>query len=251
MRPLMIGLFLSSFLAGLVLFTPLAVVLRLSGSEAFGVKWSSVTGTLSGGRVSQLRANGDLIGDAEFALRPSGLLRLVLEYSVTWSGPAGKGTGRIKAGPGGHLSLSDFRVDLSLAEMPGLASWIRHSGGQASLQGEMIRFSEGRCKAARGTVSSDALNRNAAYLGPGWSDLSGDLRCEAGNLIIPMVADNTSGTRINAQVVFGAERGAGLEAAVRGPINSELRQILPLMGFQQDDTGFAYQQQLTAQGHVQ
>ena len=85
-----------------------------------------------------------------------------------------------------NSALYDYDLDLDLMEIEQAARWIQQSGGRIALQGDIIRFKDNACHEAKGVARSDVLERNRAILGDGWSEMQGELRCEAGDLVIPL-----------------------------------------------------------------
>jgi hypothetical protein len=225
---------------GLVLFMPLAAILKLSGAQARGLSWTSVEGTLSGGEIRGLRAGTQLLGDGALKLRPATLLRFGAGYAFSWSGPAGSGTGRAAVFPDGTIELQDYTFRLDLAALDGLALWIRQSGGEARLSGPLIRLSNGRCDKAEGVITSDALTRNEALLGPGWPEMTGKIACLGPDLAIPLAAQSASGTRIDTLARFNLQRTGSMEARVSGFVPQDFQYALPIAGFVPDGGAYVY-----------
>jgi len=87
-----------------------------------------------------------------------------------------------------------------------------------------------------GRASSDVLERNRDALGPGWSALEGELRCED----VPLLSETASGTRFGA--VLKAQPGVRtkFEARLSGKISRPMAFALPLAGFARDGEEFVY-----------
>lgn len=90
MRFLLLFLLIAGFVIGLIVFAPLSFILKTTGAADRGLSWTSVDGTLAGGRITGLRAGQDLLGDASLKLNPASLLGLGIEYNFDWSGPSGE-----------------------------------------------------------------------------------------------------------------------------------------------------------------
>lgn len=226
--------------AGLVIFMPLATILKLVGAEERGLSWTAVDGTLMGGSIRSLRAGDDLLGDATVQLQPATLLRLGVEYEFDWSGPAGAGRGKAAAFSGGAVEISDYDIRFNFASMEGLATWIRQSGGEARLAGPMIRFKDGTCDYAEGLSWSDAMSRNTALLGPGWPEMTGSVNCMGPDLAIPFAAQSTSGTQVDTLVRFSFQRPGTMEARISGFIPQDFQYALPIAGFVPDGGAYVY-----------
>lgn len=240
MRFILLSVLFVGFVLGLAAFAPLGLVLKLSGAEGRGISWTSAKGSLSGGEISGLRAGADRIGDAKVSLKPAALLGGRLEYAFDWTGPAGTGSGRAAASLTGATELRDFAFDLAVSEFGAFPVWLRRSGGRAQLNGDVIRLRNGECDEARGTSWSDALERNEALLGPGWSEFTGTLSCDRGALLIPFASANGNGTRLDAAARIGSGATATLEAQVSGFISEQARFALPMAGFVPEGGAYVY-----------
>ncbi|MBY9067694.1 type II secretion system protein N [Hyphomonas sp. WL0036] len=240
MRFLLIIFLVIGFVVGLAAFAPLSFILKASGAQERGLSWTSVEGTILGGKVTGLKAGDDFLGDASLKFDPSALLGLGIAYDFDWAGPAGKGTGKAAAFASGSTELKDYNLELDFAALDGVAAWIRQSGGNARLSGDMIRFRKGACDKASGQAWSDALEKNAALLGPGWPDLSGALSCEGDVLLIPMQSQSPTGTRLDAAARFRFGQSGRLEARVSGVIPQQFQYALPLAGFVPDGGTYVY-----------
>lgn len=240
MRFLLFLVLIVGFLAGLVAFAPLGVILKMAGAEDRGLSWTSAEGTLAGGRITGLKAGQDVLGDARLKLNPASLLSLGVEYDFDWTGPAGKGTGRAAAFATGNTELRDFNIELDFSSLDGVAAWIRQSGGKARLTGEVIRFRQGACDKASGQSWSDALAKNSVLLGPGWPDLAGEISCDGDMLLIPLQSASPLGTNLDAAGRFHLGGRGSIEARVSGVIPQQFQYGLPLAGFVPEGGTYVY-----------
>lgn len=240
MRFLLLFLLIAGFVIGLIVFAPLSFILKTTGAADRGLSWTSVDGTLAGGKITGLRAGQDLLGDASLKLNPASLLGLGIEYTFDWSGPSGEGTGRAGAFASGAIELHDFDIQLDFAALDGAAAWIRQSGGKARITGDLIRFRKGACDKATGQTWSDVLNKNSVILGPGWPDLSGNLTCEGDTLLIPLQSKSPLGTQLDAAARYRPGGDASVVARVSGVIPQQFHYGLPLAGFAPDAGSYVY-----------
>lgn len=239
-RLFLLPLFALGIAAGLLAFAPLAVVLDVSGIRRSGIDWTSATGTMLDGRLEGITANGASYGDAAARLLPEHLLGGAMKFAVDWTGPSGRGTGQMTFQSHKNIALYDYELDLDLMEIEQAARWIQQSGGRIALQGDIIRFRDNACHDARGTARSDVLERNRAILGDGWSDMQGELRCEAGDLVIPLESTNAIGTKFGAFLRLRPGLPGRFEARVSGLVTRELDYVLPLAGFQREGSEYVY-----------
>ena len=240
MRFLLLLVLIAGFLIGLIAFAPLSFILKTTGAADRGLSWTSVDGTLAGGRITGLKAGPDLLGDASLKLNPASLLGLGLEYDFDWRGPSGQGTGRAAAFASGAIELRDFDIELDFSALEGAATWIRQSGGKARLSGNLIRFHKGACDKANGETWSDVLSKNSVILGPGWPDLSGNLACEGDTLLIPLQSKSPLGTQLDAAARYRPGGKASVVATVSGVIPQQFHYGLPLAGFAPDAGTYVY-----------
>lgn len=239
-RTALLALLLLGFVAGLVAFAPLSAALKASGARQRGLSWAQAEGTVLSGRVVGLALRGVGYGDADLTFSPGGLLTGNLQYTVNWAGPQGAGRAKVSAGSGGRVALRDFAVSLDLAQLEQAALWIRQSGGRLDLTGSSLRFGPQGCISAEGNARSDVLERNQDILGPGWAPMQGELRCEAGTLVIPMASENQTGTRFQADLRLAPNQPGQFEARVSGLVPRELAFALPIAGFTPQGQDFVY-----------
>lgn len=225
---------------GAAAFAPLSAVLDAAGARRGGLDWTSASGTLLDGRLEGISANGKDYGNAALRLKPAALMGGALQFAIDWNGPSGRGAGQMAMTSVKNVTLRDYDLDLDLMALEQAARWIQQSGGRVSLRGEVIRFKDNACLEASGTARSDVLERNRAVLGDGWSDMQGDLRCEAGDLVIPLEAVNATGTKFGAQLRLRPGLPGRFEARVSGLVTRDLDYVLPLAGFRRDGNEYVY-----------
>jgi len=248
-RLLLLLLLFSGFLIGLAAFAPLETALRMGGANRLGVSWASAEGTVFDGKLTSIENRGTRIGDANLRLMPAALLTGRLKYGVEWTGEGGRGNGELSAGFGNRRSLTNYDIDLDLVHLEQAARWIQQSGGRLVVRGSHIRFKGNQCLDAKGTAQSDVLDRNREILGPGWSEMRGELRCENGMLVVPLESANASGTQFLALLRFAPGGPGSFEARVSGPISRELMFALPIAGFTLDGRDYVYNYLPAPQGN--
>lgn len=237
-RLALIALLAIGLLAGLITFAPLGTVLSIVKAGQ-PIAWTRAEGTISNGRLEGLTYDGRALGSADLRLLPAGLLTGNVRYAVDWEGEEGRGAGNLSVG-GGSLAVSDFKLEFDLGEIQDTALWIQQSGGLVQTEGELIRFKGPTCVRAEGVARSDVLERNREILGAGWSTMQGDLRCENGDLVIPLEASNNSGTRFLAQIRVAPGQTGRFDARVSGMIPRDLEFALPIAGFQKVGRDYVY-----------
>ncbi len=239
-RIVLLLLLVAGFVAGLIAFAPLEAALRLGGAEARGLAWDAADGTVLDGQLNGIAVSGASYGNAGLKLVPMALFSGQLKYAVTWNGDYGRGTGDVSLGAGERAALHQFDLDLDLLRLDQAALWIRQSGGRVQLKGTVVRFDASGCVAADGTAMSNVLEQNVEILGAGWSPMHGKLRCENGDLVIPLDSANSSGTRFSAQLRVAPGRPGRFDARVSGLLPRELDFALPIAGFTRDGADYVY-----------
>jgi len=212
------GIFLAMLAAALILFLPLRLALGWLALD--GLSARAVSGSIWMGRLRDARFRGVplgdidmglgvmplLLGQARFALRgeKDGERRIDGAVSIGWRGPAIRGLSAHLGAGGAFAPLPISSLDLADVD---------------------LRFRSGRCLEAGGLVKAGTGGDMAGIALPG--GLSGTIRCEAGDLLLPLVSQ--SGTEQVVLRLRGDGRYTG-ELIVR-PTNAETRGGLIAAGF--------------------
>ncbi|MGA1342596.1 MAG: type II secretion system protein N [Hyphomonas sp.] len=239
-RTLIVSLLLIAALVAGMAFVPLEAVLNAAGLRNQEIGWTSARGSVFSGRIEGLSVKGTEYGTADLRLVPAALTQRQMTYEVDWTGPKGIGSSRVTVRGADQIELTDYEIDLDLAAFARSARWVEKSGGRMKLQGTQLSFTNGRCAQATGRASSDVLERNRDALGAGWSPLEGELRCEDGALVVPLLSENTSGTRFGAVLKAAPGVRTRFEARISGKISRPMAFALPLAGFARDGEEFVY-----------
>lgn len=239
-RTLIVILLLIAALVVGAAFVPLEALLNSTGARDQGVNWTSAKGSVFSGRVEGLTVKGTQYGTADLRLVPAALPQRKITYDVDWTGPNGIGTSKVTMAASNQIELTDYAIDLDLATFANSARWIERSGGRVKLEGSLMRFTDGKCAEVDGKASSDVLERNREALGAGWSPLEGALSCEDGALVVPLMSENTSGTRFGAVLKAAPGARTKFEARLSGKISRPMAFALPLAGFARDGEEFVF-----------
>lgn len=233
-------LLLAGIAGGLIAFAPLGTALRIMEAETRGLGWQQSEGTILNGTLKGIAFNGAEYGDATLKLKPLSLLSGQIGYDVSWTSEHGRGAGSVSMGGGQNTALRAFDLVLDLRQLEHAALWIRQSGGSVRFQGQVVHFGRSGCKKAEGSATSDVLERNIEILGAGWAPMRGELRCENGDLVIPLESENASGTRFSAQLRIAPNRPGRFDARVSGLLPRDLEFALPIAGFTRDGADYVY-----------
>jgi general secretion pathway protein N len=202
--------------------------------ERSGISAAAVGGTVWSGRAQGLYSRGSTIGDLEWSLRPTALLRGALAGHARLSGAGGNIETQFEQSFSGLLKLEAARGDLSLAMLgslvPGLS---RNWSGQVSADLAELVIDGDWPVSARGTVDVRQLAApppRAANLGsfrltlPGPTGNTDELRASVTQTEGPLVVDG--------QLTVGRDRSFLLEGHVapRGTPSSDLANLLRVLG---------------------
>lgn len=213
-RFFLILLFLLVLIGTLVLNTPLSFVLDKAGAQTAGLRWSTAEGTVFKGRLSGASFAGQQIGDIALQTRLRSLLTGKLGYDVVWQGTPGQGSGSLIIGRRG-FELTDFNGQVRLDQLRYLASEIRATGARLTLREAFVRFDNGDCADANGSVSSDVLTRFAERFGQDAGVFQGTLACDGPMLQVAGMGDFGLEDEITAALRIGVKEVSSLEAMVR------------------------------------
>lgn len=235
-RVLLISVFVVAFVGTAVASIPLSYVMRASGIAERGVSWQQARGTIWHGQVTGLGVNGEWAGAIEGDFSLVRVLTGKPSHLVTWSGPAGHG--RALAGfSGSAIHVEDGQAVLTFdatrisAIFPAQAVSLRLSG---------VSLDAGRdgCRTAKGRADTNALAQISSQYGAAWPDLSGDLSCEQGELVVSLEGQAADGTQISAKAWLNG--GGRLE--LRDVPDSQTNALL-LAGFTNESGKYVYLQQ--------
>jgi general secretion pathway protein N len=203
---------ISVFFTGLATL-PLGFVLDRSGLAGGKIVWSATQGTIWNGRVVGLTFQGQPYGDLRTRLRLQELTLGRLAFDVRLQSAGVRGLGIIRPVGFNAIEATDVQLELDLSALHMLDPRLRSVGGEIALQSSKVMLDSRGCVEAIGTASSDMLSRVAMALGQSWSSVSGELRCEAGALVVPLEGGGPEGELFSAQGKFG-KGGSSIEARV-------------------------------------
>ena len=213
-------LFLAFFAVAMLAFLPLRLALGWGGLAGQGFTAREVTGSLWSGRLVEARFGDIALGDLDAGLSPFALLigRARIALAGESDDPARRLSGTVEIGRN-RAAVIDATGPLSpgnaFAPLPVTA---------LDLDALTVRFVDGTCQAAEGRVRATLAG---AFLGqPLPGALSGNARCDAGALLLPLAS--------------GAGEGVNLRMWPDGRYRAELTLIPtdPTIGARLDGAGF-------------
>lgn len=222
---------------------PLAWAAGQISPAGSAVSWSQGQGSVWQGRLVNVAAGQQLIGDAALSLRPVKLLAGGLSYRVDLSGPVAEGRGRVTL-ESQSIAVDNANFVARIEHLIGLNATVRAAGGQVRAQSVSIELDRRlRCVRATGLIATEFLANLGAQFGEELPELEGELTCVAGISRIALQGNVTGGVNvsINADIAIGAT--SSLDARVSGA-GGEFAQALVALGFTTEQGDFVYTREL-------
>jgi general secretion pathway protein N len=163
----------------LVLLMPLSLAMSAFGLTAQGLSARAATGTMWSGRLIDARVGQLALGDVAVGLKPFPLL--AGRPTIAMQSPRGRGA--LSASKGG------FAIETATAKLAAGTTFAPIPLDSLDLSNASITFSGGKCEKAQGRVRATfAGDVGGLALAQG---LSGEVRCEGGALLLPLVSQST------------------------------------------------------------
>ena len=221
----------------LIVLLPLkAVAIAAGGADRLG--YDDVFGTVWNGRIYGLVTPGGRVREAAVSTRPAALLtgRLALDWQIADNSVSGRG--RAALAPGG-VTLDDVSLTVPLDRLV--------AAGRAGLDPDTpvfvrlahLQVQDGQCRAAQGSLRSDALAAAAVQYGVEAPRLTGDIACRGDDLVLTLSGESAD-MSVDGEAVL---RPGGYDWHVRVRTgHAGLADALALAGFaarEQDGTWHA------------
>lgn len=176
------ALFGAMLVAALIVFLPMRLVLGWAGVGDQGVVARSVSGTIWGATLSEVKFGDLAVGDLRARLSPLPLL--AGRATIVMDGPGGVGAPPLSGKA--FVSRSGMGVDGFTARLATGASFQPLPVSAIDLDALTVRFQDGQCVAAQGRVVAALAGESAGIALP--SSVSGNARCDAGALLLPLAS---------------------------------------------------------------
>ncbi len=171
-------LFGAMFAAALLLLLPLRLVAGWVGLGDSGLSARAVHGSVWFGTMDEAAFGGVALGDLRARLSPFRLLLGEARVAVQGRGGGPSAQGAVT------VSRHSSAIDDVAASLPTGAVFAPLPISQLDLSGASVRFDDGRCARAQGTVRA-TVTGNIAGVDLGGS-MSGAARCDGGALVLPL-----------------------------------------------------------------
>ncbi|MBY8827541.1 type II secretion system protein N [Hephaestia mangrovi] len=227
------ALFGAIFVAALIVFLPMRLVLGWIGLGDLGLTARQVTGSMWFGSLTEARAAGFVLGDMDAHVSPIQLLVGRAKIDV-----AGKGRAPLQGAA--SVSRHGFGVDDVSASLAGGAAFAPLPVTSLDLDDVSARFKDGACDHAEGRVRATLGGALGGVPLP--QAMAGTARCDGNALLLPLVS--TAGTE-SLDVRFHADGSYAADLTMRTG-DPALGTKLQLAGFQPSANGFL----LSVQGRI-
>jgi len=244
----LILLFLVTLFAALVATMPLGFLLDRTPAKSLGVNWAASGGTIFSGRIRDISAGAQRIGDVQLRLDPMALTSGKIAYRIQWNGDPGSGTANLAVGRD-SAAIENLNAVVDIERLVGLANDVRRIGGSASVRSGKVLFARSSCVEASGQVATNVLARAAASYGQSGGDLSGTIACDGPMLSIPLSGSSDEGDTFDAEIRVGLAEPSTFETNVM-TINPELSALLSLRGFDRDEDVYSYRRAVQLGGSL-
>ena len=222
---------------------PLGFVMDRLGASSAGLRWGQVQGTIWSGRVSNVTFGGQLVGDLDLRLKPSGLLSGMLAYDLTLSGPVAAGTATVYAS-GQDLGVRDANMTGRVDQLVGLNASVRKAGGSVRLRNvDLVLDRQFNCASASGNLWTEVLVNLGADYGESLPELEGGISCSGPMLAIGLDGLSDTGTGVEIDAIVGMAAPSSLNARISGA-SGEIAQALGALGFTVAGDDFVYVREL-------
>lgn len=209
---------------------PLAWVAPHLIPKASGIKWQAAFGTVWRGQLVGVSSPFGPIDKIQINTAPAAMLTGKAPLRLKIISPGFYAQGKL-----GWNQVSDVRIHGFLMAAALVDPRLQGLNGEIKLDIAQMRFASD-CRAASGTMSSDVLQRNQDqwhWQGPG---LSGDVRCEAGDVVLD-INGSEDGQTITAlfRLKFNGRYRTEITLQTR---QAQAAAFLPLLGFEDGPRGF-------------
>ena len=232
-RPLV--LFAAMLLASLLIFLPMRLALGIAGVGEQGLRARSVSGSIWGGTLSEARFGELPLGDLSAGLSPFALV-------IGQARLAFHGTDDPAQAIRGAATVARHLVGINnvTAVIPTGRLFAPLPISQISLDDVSVRFRDGTCEAAEGRVTAKVFGEAGGIALP--PSMSGNVRCDAGALLLPVQSQAGSESvllRIEGDGRYRAELALS-------PSDPAAAQRLQMLGFIAGQDGY----RLSVEGHL-
>jgi general secretion pathway protein N len=170
-----IGSFIGVLILALLALCPLGAGIAMSGLGKSGLSARQAIGTIWSGSLIDAHMGPVPLGDVDVGLRPLALLTVRAELGIS-------GLGRVTAAPG-SMGIGNVTAKLALGRV-----FAPLSLDVLDLNEVSVRFASDKCDSAEGrvraTFTGDVGGMDMT------SGLSGTARCDAGELLLPLVSQS-------------------------------------------------------------
>lgn len=231
MKWLLYGAFLLLVtLFSLTMLTPLGFILDKSRQALPALTYSNASGTIWNADVQGLRYGLQPIGSLRITADASGLPGGQYKANIRVYDGAVTATGKLAAGLGADLSMSDISVRGQTGQLMSLRPEIRDLNGEFTLSNGNVLLRDGRCNSASGRVWTDILTRLEPRYGWAGPELAGPIGCENGMMTLRLEGESPNGERVLMSARIALNATGTFRAEISGA-QPETARAATLLGF--------------------
>lgn len=232
-RPTLL-IFLGLLAVAVFVIATLPAGVVVSRLQRYGVATDAVGGTVWSGRAQGLAARGNYLGDLQWSLRPSALLRGTLAGHAVLTATDGRIETDFARAWSGRVRLESARADLSLGSLAALGVPVtRNWRGRVAADLSKLELDADWPIAAAGTIDVSDLTapppRNARLGGYRLTFTESD---GAGEPLKAAITQTDGPLLLDGELTLGRDRSFKLEGrlAPRGTVPPDLANLLQALG---------------------
>jgi hypothetical protein len=218
-------------LAGGIAFFPMSMAADLAVKQAPELKFSSATGSVWDGKLTDVAYGAQKIGDLAVKTDMLSLLSGKAAGTLGLTRPGFAGEAAISYGiADAGLDVSSLKISGDTSLVPGMPMASARTDGKFTLDMKDVKFAKGVCQAASGEVWTDALSKvnYKGWVGP---ELRGPVTCKEGKLEVQAAGKAATGEDVVARMNISPHLDMELTATVSN-VSPGAVEALTGLGFQ-------------------
>lgn len=228
----------AAFFIALIAAAPASIAPAVLGPDGQNLSYANIEGTIWRGKISSASASGVAIGDISYRLAPLSLAALSPGLRVTTNGGAVRGEGRVAAGPGRKLTISDAEFDIDLGPFARRGILGEPVDGIARISVRRILLTRAGCREADAAIWTNVLNGPAKRFQGSSFPMAGDIQCAGNNLVIALAGESGDGAA-ELEIRLAPDLTYEWAVTVR-PMEDSVASALKVFGFEDADGSLVY-----------
>lgn len=218
-----------AFVAALMNF-PLSLVTNIVDLKSKGVHYDRTFGTVWDGTLSDVQIAGESIGQLNFKLQPTSILKLSPKLTFEFAGSIGRGLGDVSIGMDRNVKLENVIANIQLNAFQHLDAQLRQTPSNLRISVSQVKISSsGQCLNASGQLDTDLLASVGRTWGWDGPEMRGDLSCQEKSYLISF-SNGDGPDKITAQAIVDSDTEYDVVSRVETQ-NARLSSALLSYGF--------------------